>query len=150
VAVIGFLSYEDFVAELEAIRPDGFAGIVRVQDCYRKKVEAGLPGVEFLIELAATHEGDVAVCRFKMGSGWDVEHEREAREQDQANVERAVQLVTADLHGRGFTVRPGVIAAAAQSETVATSSLWTWERQGERRVLVARAKAMQGEQVRDA
>lgn len=124
--VIGFLTYENFLAEMQA------AGIktVRLQDYYRRRDAGnGLPWTDFYVELAAAQGqgNEVYACRFHIGGGLNTEMDQPCRQRDQANSEWVMGFLRQDLEGKGFQVRPGIITAAKEAEII-TEGPWRYER----------------------
>lgn len=134
MAVIGFMTYEDLVAEL-AWRREIWAGslyVVRVQEFTRRKSSSqiGLETVEFLIEVGAEVAGDTLVCRFHMGDTWNVgPADQEKRDRIFDNTERATRLISVDLGRRGFSVHSGIISATKEATVEASqTTLWRFEK----------------------
>jgi len=135
--VIGFLSYDDFVKELQ-LAPDQPV-TVRVQD-YSKRSKGkgpsiGLEIVDFVVDVAAVHGDDLLICRFRLGGGVTWEDDRVERRRQGALV--AAKIVTGDLERLGFDVRKGLFAEAKGSETEARpGELWHWAKEGDETVIV--------------
>jgi len=122
--VIGFLTYKDFLTEVQ----DAGVKTVRLQDYYRQRDGGnGLPWTDFYIELAATQNDEVYVCRFRIGGGPDMEMDQPRRQRDQDNSEKAMGILRQDMEDKGFQVRPGIMAATGESKTTSTGP-WRYER----------------------
>jgi len=129
MATIGFVTYEDFRNEVL----DAGVTTVRMQDYVkRRRNNAGVNEAEIYVELAAVNGTDTYVCRFPFGGGWDVPVDAERAKVDRAqeNAERAMEILRGDLERLGVRVRPGLIAAAQESQVVTTGP-WTWEKDGQ-------------------
>jgi len=122
--VIGFLTYDDFVAELQEMQenpqdPNDVPIEVRLQSYSQpEELAMGMVGLQLVVEVAAVYGDDVFVCRFDVG--------RTAPYTDESQDRRVHKMVSAiqralieDLENWGYCVRPGVVAAAK------AMSLWT-------------------------
>jgi len=120
---IGFLSLRDFLAELEA---EGLQ-LVRVQPYVKRETDkhTGLMRLHYFVLAQAVTKGDVLVARFHTGSAW--QHEEEKVQQCEENNQAAGEILSRHLASLGYQVRPGIIAASAQAETLATTNLWKFE-----------------------
>jgi hypothetical protein len=135
MATIGFVTYEDFRNEVR----DAGVRTVRMQDYVkRRRNSAGVNEAEIYVELAADNGTDTYVCRFSFGGGWDVpvDSERAKLDRAQENAERAMEILRGDLERMGVQVRPGLIAAAQESQ-VATTGPWEWVKDGQGLPLIA-------------
>lgn len=132
MAVIGFFSYTDFLSELKSTPLWGEA--VRVQQYHESAVaDRNLPlaWYTFYVE-AAVHLTDVnqtLVCRFVTGKVNTMgDHNREKLVELDKRNRRGANMLREALRAEGFTVRPGLIAAAEESKTEADpEGLWTFE-----------------------
>jgi hypothetical protein len=131
MAVIGFLTYEDLVAEL-AWRQHIYAGlyVVRVQTFTRtRSSQIGLELVEFLLEVGVEVAGDTLVCRFSLGNEWDVAADRVKRDRRTANADEGARIISSDLKRLGYSVHAGIISATKESTAEASqTTLWRFEK----------------------
>ena len=126
MSVIGFLTYEDFLKEIQE------AGVktVRLQDYHRRQDVSGLPWLDFYIDLAAVRGEETYVARFALGGAWDMEMDHHRQGQARENAAKAVEFLRRDLEARGLRVRPGLIAAVADVRVI-TDAPWRWEKDGQ-------------------
>lgn len=129
MSIIGYLTYDDFLKEIEADHPDK---PVRIQH-YRKVSRDDRYPIEqntFLVECAVENrDEDTLLCRFKIalvttyttGSRPELDHAL-------AQTERAATLLNGDLVERGFATATGLIQTS-QEVNIITSwpDFWTDE-----------------------
>jgi hypothetical protein len=110
--VIGFLAYEDFVAEITGVAP-----VVRVQAYHIKPVDNT---VEYFVEAAARREyppqDEIYVVRFRIGSAWAFDDDQV--EQIRQKADKVTETLRHDLERRGFGVKPGLFATTRDAEIV--------------------------------
>jgi len=119
--VIGFLTLEDFLAELEGAKEKP---IVRVEAYYKgRATSTGTSLLEFFVVAAAEVGGEgLMVARFSTGSAWEFD-EKSCLVHGQDN-QKAKRILTDHLERLGYEVRPGIIAGCEESKTVASTTLW--------------------------
>lgn len=101
---------------------------VRVQPYCKQETDqqTGLVRLHYFVVAAGlTQAGEVLVARLHTGSAW--RHEEEDARQREENNEAAGELLERHLGSSGFEVRPGIVAASSESETLATTYLWKFE-----------------------
>lgn len=134
MAVIGFLRYSDFLAELKSVPLWGEP--IRVQQYHKSvAVDKKLPikWVTFYVEAAIYlfDSSHTLVCRFVTGKTNTISYggpdQNDKLEKLDRRNRRAANILRQALEeSEGFTVRPGLIAAAAESQTEADpQGLWT-------------------------
>jgi hypothetical protein len=128
MAVIGFLRYTDFIAELEqaAGQNPGPAILVRVQHYHRTTYARDHPIFHLHFFVIATalvvndERPDILVCRFNTGTAQRIyDYDRDTVRHCEQRNQRAVALLKTDLEKRGYIVRPGIYAEADESKSEA-------------------------------
>lgn len=121
-AVVGFMNLDGFLGEIA-----GTTDPVRVE-AYHKSVGAsdGSP-VEyytFFVEVASETTGGVMVFRFTVGKcstvGYDPPMGKDKFDALHERAAQAAEKLHRFLEGKGYDVRAGLIAAAAESKTAGT------------------------------
>jgi hypothetical protein len=112
--IIGFLTYEDFIAEIAGVAP-----VVRVQAYYKPIGDMG-ERVEYFVEAAARREyppqDEIYVVRFRIGSAWAFDDDQV--EQIRQKADKVTKTLRHDLERRGFGVKPGLFATTRDAEIV--------------------------------
>jgi len=109
--IIGFLTYEDFIAEIAGVAP-----VVRVQAYYHTKPIGDMgESVEYFVEAAARREyppqDEIYVVRFRIGSAWAFDDDQV--EQIRQKADKVTETLRHDLERRGFGVKPGLFATTS-------------------------------------
>lgn len=116
MATIGFLRFDDFLAEVTGHDE----AVVRVEAGCRTRANEMVAQHQYYIECASAVAGDVVVFRFQTSQHrdyLDLSNKPKLRIM-QANAETAALTVRQVLARDGFDVRPGLIAAAEESKTM--------------------------------
>ena len=122
-AIIGFLTYQDFLDELLINRP----AVVRVENS-RRTIATSQPGMELMAaEVTASAQmtnGDVLVANFVVGKVYSIDEEQLRKIYRMA--ERGRKILADKLTGFGMDVRRGIISGSDESKTRAQAyGLWT-------------------------
>lgn len=119
--VIAFLTYKDFITELETCHPES----IRVQDLQERYANPGtfLRHLDFKVEAAFSDGPDVYAIRFKVAqlSVFDKPSPQQANATDAAfdDSERVCALIRSHLEQLGYDVRPGLFAGTDTAKAVA-------------------------------
>lgn len=128
--VIAFLTYKDFITELETCHPES---AVRVQDLQERYANPGtfLRHLDFKVEAAFNDGPDTYLIRFTVArlSVFDRPSPDQANKVDCAfdDTEQVGAIIRTHLEQLGYDVRPGLLAGTDAAKTVADlSSLYSY------------------------
>ncbi len=123
--IVGFLSFQDFINEIHHNAP-----VVRIQDYYlTATTDLGIEWTTHYVELGARQmsrsgSDEIYICRFRIGGGPTADQDRRVR--DAENARRAAEALREHLGRKGFMVKPGLFAAAKETNVLA-SGPWHFE-----------------------
>ncbi|WP_322794731.1 hypothetical protein [Thermoflexus sp.] len=126
--VVGYLSWEDFLREVEAARPR----TVRVQTYHRAEGKRPPFSIRFWAEAAFVSRDEIHVARLPLGSipGFLLDDPAE-RERFAALMEQAEAAIRAALAPYGVEARRGIYAGTDKLRiTTSPVGLWRWEKDG--------------------
>ncbi len=133
--IIGYLTWEDFLKELEAARPR----TVRVQTYHLEVPRSNPPLVRFWADVAFLSRDEIHIARFLLGSEFDFElrNNPDRARHFHALMETAGQILRQALAPYGVEARPGVFAGTDRIRIrTSPEGLWRWERDGDKARLV--------------
>lgn len=122
MSVIAFLTYKDFIKELETCHPES---AVRVQDIQERYATPGtfLRHLDFKVEAAFDDGPDTYLIRFTVAqlSVFDRPSPDQANKVDCAfdDTEQVSAIIRTHLEQLGYDVRPGLFAGADTAKAVA-------------------------------
>ncbi len=132
--IIGYLTWEDFLKELEAARPR----TVRVQPHHHTVPKSNPPLVQFWVEAAFLTRDEIHVAKFFIGSEFDfnLRHDPGRAEHFQRLMGQAERILIQALEPRA-EVRRGMFSGTDRIRIrTSPEGLWRWERDGDKARLV--------------
>lgn len=127
--IIGYLSWEDFLKELEAARPR----TVRVQTYHLNVPRSNPPLVRFWADAAFLSRDEIHIARFPLGSEFEfvLRNDPARSEHFRRLMETAEQILRRALAPHGVEVRPGMFAGTDRVRIqTSPEGLWRWEKNG--------------------
>jgi hypothetical protein len=130
---IGFLSWKDFLREIERERP----AVVRVQSYHKTRSQGlPLPEEEFFIEAAFSSGEEILFVRFPLGGAprVDLDRDPDLRKEFHQRMAEAERILAAAMAPYGIEVRPGIFLKEDPLIETDPEGLWRWDRNSRRLV----------------
>jgi len=136
--IIGYLTWEDFLAEMRAEKPR----TVRLQTYHHAAKGKKVPLILFWAEVAFLSRDAIHLARFPLGSEFEfaLRDNPDRSERFMRLMDQAERILRAALEAEGVEVRRGVFAGTDRIRIrTDPAGLWRWEKDGDTPRLVPEA-----------